>query len=515
MIDECALVLPASLWLPADERGIPVGGPEDITGTPLDFRDPRPVGATRLDHTLTGLARDDGGRAWARLTDSRRQVSLWVGDGYGWFQVFTGDTLASGRRRRALAVEPMTCPPNAFVTGADLIMLDPGTSVSHVWGIMVDAGSVAAPAVAQKEREEPVGQQHVNDERLIPPAQRRRRSQPAAAGENGPITTNCRTKAPIASLASMSKLSLRAAFTLAQQSAVAAQQVFTNRVSEIAAFDASLESLQRSLSVAELSPVIDRSLPRTNVLVYFGVGGIGKTALSQEIEKRFTNHDQVSTKRARATIRFDFAETAASDIESYVLQLRAGLGHLARSWPVFDIAFGVYWERAHPGVPLEEFINHDSILRRVARSVGLSEQISSTLVDIAGVALPGAAKAVQAIGGLLYGQAKKAVVRHRILSECELLSDLLDTAADFDTLSYFPYLLAWELDRLPPPQVKVMVLLDTFEEVTSRNTRDTERWLQRSVFLMPNVLFVITGRDRIDWADLVRTDELDFVGVQR
>jgi hypothetical protein len=313
----------------------------------------------------------------------------------------------------------------------------------------------------------------------------------------------------------MSKLSLRAAFALAQQSAVAAQQIFTDRVTEIAAFDASLESLQRSLSAAKLSPVIDRSLPRANVLVYFGVGGIGKTTLSQEIENRFINHDQCSTKRTRAAIRFDFSETAASDIESYILQLRAGLGHLAGSWPAFDIAFSVYWERAHPGVPLDEFINHDSALRRAARTVGLSEQISSTLVDVASIALPGAAKAVQTIGGLLYGQAKKAVVRHRTLSECELLADLLDADADFDTLSYFPYLLAWELDRLPSPQVRAIVLLDTFEEVTSRNTRDMERWLQRSVFLMPNVLFVITGRDRIDWADLARTDELDFVGEQR
>jgi aldose 1-epimerase len=143
MIDECVLALPASLWLPADERGIPVGGLEDVTGTPLDFRDPRPIGATCLDHTLTGLARDGGGRAWARLTGSGRQVSLWVGDGYGWLQVFTGDTLTSGRRRKALAVEPMTCPPNAFATGVDLIMLDPGSSVSHTWGMMTATGSVA------------------------------------------------------------------------------------------------------------------------------------------------------------------------------------------------------------------------------------------------------------------------------------------------------------------------------------------------------------------------------------
>ncbi|MGH3907870.1 MAG: tetratricopeptide repeat protein [Pseudonocardiaceae bacterium] len=312
----------------------------------------------------------------------------------------------------------------------------------------------------------------------------------------------------------MSKHSLRAAFTLGRQSAVAAQQVFTDRVAEIAAFDASLESLQRSLSVAELSPVIDRSLPRTNVLAYFGVGGIGKTALSQELEHRFTGQDQGSMG-PRAAIRFDFAETSAFDIESYVLQLRAGFGHLARSWPAFDMAFGVYWERAHPGKPLQEFINQDSVLRRATRSVGLPEQISSTLVDIAGVALPGAAKAAEAIGGLLYGQAKKAIVRHRVLSKCELLSDLLDADADFETLSYFPYLLAWELDRVPSPQVRAMVLLDTFEEVTSQNTRDLERWLQRSVFLMPNVLFVITGRNRLDWADLTRSDELDFVGVQR
>ncbi|MBV9032224.1 MAG: hypothetical protein JO364_18370 [Pseudonocardiales bacterium] len=110
-----------------------------------------------------------------------------------------------------------------------------------------------------------------------------------------------------------------------------------------------------------------------------------------------------------------------------------------------------------------------------------------------GAALPGVAKATQVVGGLLYGQAKKAVARHRTLSECEILGDLLDADADFETLSYLPYLLAWELDRLPQPRVRAMVLLDTFEEVTSRSTRDLERWLQRSVFLMPNVLFVITG----------------------
>jgi aldose 1-epimerase len=137
LIDKCTLALPASLWLPADKRGIPLGCPKDITGTSLDFRKPQPVGATHLDHSFTGLARDQEGRAWAQLTGNGKQVSLWADEGYGWLQVFTGDTLASTHRRKALAVEPMTCPPNAFATEMDLIMLAPGVSVHHTWGITV------------------------------------------------------------------------------------------------------------------------------------------------------------------------------------------------------------------------------------------------------------------------------------------------------------------------------------------------------------------------------------------
>ena len=136
-VDECTLSLPVARWLPADARGIPAGEARDVAGTDADFRTVRPIGDVRLDHALTALTRDEQGRAWARLASGRAQVSLWAGQGYHWLQVFTGDTLDATRRRRALAVEPMTCPPNAFATGTDLIILDPGSSVTHVWGIEV------------------------------------------------------------------------------------------------------------------------------------------------------------------------------------------------------------------------------------------------------------------------------------------------------------------------------------------------------------------------------------------
>jgi aldose 1-epimerase len=137
-VDDCELSLPAASWLPVDERGIPSGPVAPVDGTPYDFRKPRAIGATRLDHPLTGLDRDNDGRAWAHLSadgGSGTRVSLWAGQGYSWLQVFTGDPLGPDRRRKALAVEPMTCPPNAFVTGDDLLVLQPGESVTRNWGI--------------------------------------------------------------------------------------------------------------------------------------------------------------------------------------------------------------------------------------------------------------------------------------------------------------------------------------------------------------------------------------------
>ena len=139
-VDECELTLPVTRWLPVDSRGIPSGPAQDVAGTSLDFRASRPVGGVTLDHAFTGLDRDEAGLAWARLTCGGTGAALWAGPDYRWLQAFTGDTLDSAHRRRAVAIEPMTCPPNAFVTGTDLLILKPGETVTHTWGIQAVGG---------------------------------------------------------------------------------------------------------------------------------------------------------------------------------------------------------------------------------------------------------------------------------------------------------------------------------------------------------------------------------------
>jgi aldose 1-epimerase len=134
-VDDCELTLPAGQRLPADERGIPSGPPADVTGTEFDFRTARKIGETQLDHAFTGLRREPDGLAWVRLSAGAATTGLWADEGYRWLQVFTGDALEPARRRTALAVEPMTCPPNAFVSGDDLLVLQPKETVTCRWGI--------------------------------------------------------------------------------------------------------------------------------------------------------------------------------------------------------------------------------------------------------------------------------------------------------------------------------------------------------------------------------------------
>ena len=60
---------------------------------------------------------------------------MWIGEGLDWIQAFSGDPLEEPYHRVALAVEPMSCPANAFVGGEGLLRLEPGASVTHTWGI--------------------------------------------------------------------------------------------------------------------------------------------------------------------------------------------------------------------------------------------------------------------------------------------------------------------------------------------------------------------------------------------
>jgi aldose 1-epimerase len=133
-VDQLSLHVPARTVLQSDARSLPTGR-SPVEGTEFDFSRPRRVGDVRLDNCYGDLERDGDGRARVALHDpSGRSLILWVGDGYDYVMVFSGDPLPDVARR-SLAIEPMTCPPNAFRSGESLISLEPGASFSAEWGL--------------------------------------------------------------------------------------------------------------------------------------------------------------------------------------------------------------------------------------------------------------------------------------------------------------------------------------------------------------------------------------------
>jgi aldose 1-epimerase len=134
-VDEVVLQVPASSMVRSDENGIPVAV-DPVDGTEYDFRRPRAIGGAVIDHAFTDLQRDEDGIARVHLRDAEgmSRLSLWVDAGYPYLMVFTGDPLPDVNRR-SLAVEPMSCPPNALRTGEALVRLEPGQTVTSDWGI--------------------------------------------------------------------------------------------------------------------------------------------------------------------------------------------------------------------------------------------------------------------------------------------------------------------------------------------------------------------------------------------
>jgi aldose 1-epimerase len=134
-VDSLHLRAPGRTVLHTDERGIPVDS-APVEGTEFDFGEAKPIGALELDHAFTDLERGDDGLARVALQnpEDERTLELWLDSSYRFVQLFTGDPLPDVARR-SLAVEPMTCAPNAFRTGDGLVVLEPDETTTSTWGI--------------------------------------------------------------------------------------------------------------------------------------------------------------------------------------------------------------------------------------------------------------------------------------------------------------------------------------------------------------------------------------------
>ncbi|MEV5963863.1 aldose 1-epimerase family protein [Kribbella sp. NPDC051952] len=129
-IDECVLEFSAAEWLEVTAERLTPIGLAPVADSPFDFAIGRVLGSLDIDNAFTGL----GGGSWSvTLSDPDTGARSVLTSDTPWMQLYTGGAIG----RTALAVEPMTCPPDSFRTGQDLVVLKPGESHSTTFRVSV------------------------------------------------------------------------------------------------------------------------------------------------------------------------------------------------------------------------------------------------------------------------------------------------------------------------------------------------------------------------------------------
>ena len=134
-MDDCSVQLRAATVLDVDPvRLLPVGR-RPVRGTAFDLAQGPLLRGLVIDHALTDVSADEDGAARVVLAAPSGDATVleWQPSVLPWVQVCTADRPEPELHRAGLAVEPMSCPPDALRSGEALVVLQPGERHSASW----------------------------------------------------------------------------------------------------------------------------------------------------------------------------------------------------------------------------------------------------------------------------------------------------------------------------------------------------------------------------------------------
>jgi tetratricopeptide (TPR) repeat protein len=222
------------------------------------------------------------------------------------------------------------------------------------------------------------------------------------------------------------------------------------------------------------------------VLVYYGVGGIGKTSLRKQLQQLVVGDDRVVS----GVLDFDVA--SYRDQETALFALRKELQRQYQiSFPTFDVAYAVYWQKTRPQTPLSK------------ETLPLLED-SVHLLDIVHLAKDLPFVGIVARLGVLVvkgSQLVKSWWERRGHAELKGLAEM----EPLDIANRLPMFWAADLkDHLAEKQLSAVVFLDTYDalvetERAEGKLRERDAWVRELVAHLPEVLWVICGREQLAW----------------
>lgn len=249
---------------------------------------------------------------------------------------------------------------------------------------------------------------------------------------------------------------------------------FTDRIEFLAAFEDALANKVKD---------------EHKLLIYYGVGGIGKTTLRKELGRRLEKDRPEIVWTA-----IDLDTPTYREQETALFVLRNQLHNKFKiNFPSFDIAYTVYWQKTHPQTPMTKdnfpLLTGANAVAGIMRVVGEMPYIGF---------VPKLTKAFMTGGNVFREWWKKR-------GEKELAN--LPTLEPKEISVRMPMFWASDLkDFLEEKKKDAVLFLDTYEALWENLKADggffmRDEWIRELVSHLPEVIWVICGREKLRWSE--------------
>lgn len=256
-----------------------------------------------------------------------------------------------------------------------------------------------------------------------------------------------------------------------------ASRIFTNREKPLEVFWNKYNQYRDSMKTGD---------PDISVLMYYGIGGIGKSAL---IEKIMSEMEEKLSSPQFVYYDFNIKQDSRSVLESIRNIL---VSDYKFSFPLFDLALYNYAQKIGEDVKSSEkqsFLSRSKVLSIV---LGLVEMIPA--VAVVATLMKCADSGISIIKNLLNKHTRELIE--------------IEQKSPAELYVYLPYLFAQDLaDNLENSEQPLVIFLDTYEKLVNEmlsvgEPLNNDVWIRGDnglIQCVPNVLWVIAGREKLKW----------------
>ncbi|WP_047984189.1 hypothetical protein [Ornithinibacillus californiensis] len=244
--------------------------------------------------------------------------------------------------------------------------------------------------------------------------------------------------------------------------------------------------LPREVFFNHLHSMNERLHEDYDVIVYYGVGGIGKTSLQKQLKVELVDYDPHALYTS-----LDFKDHSFHTPARALLELVREIKYQKNiTFAHFELAYSLYFYKRNPD------ITYNEKKLRYEKELSILGSIISTLDGL------GIAGSITGIVGKVYESGKKWHLKKEVKEQLIELEHCSLQEMEERLIAFFAYDLRLAIEKY---NIKhTVIFLDTFEAIWSSVTNKAtihskDKWVRDLIGSLPDVLFVICGREYLEW----------------